>query len=185
LTQSRDGISIHRMRHVLKAVTLCLVLAAPASAYYGARFEPPDGFIYHGCGWDGYSSQAYYNEMLPADHHPLILQVVASMPGTRWCDVGHIVQSLTQNIVHPDGQYIEYGLHFQGRDTWMLESVFALTSTMDHYIDTLAIAPQQFGKPGTLPIFLSDVKARRGIVHRAFVHRCSFPEGPEGSDGKR
>jgi len=149
---SRTGASIHRMRHVLKAVTLCMVMAVPASAYYGARFEPPDGFIYHGCGWDGDSSQARYNEMFPADHHPLILQVVASMPGTRWFDVGHIVQSLTRNIVHPDSQYIEYGLHFQGRDSWMLDSVFALTDSMDHCIDTLAIALTQVGRPFFLRI---------------------------------
>jgi Glycosyl hydrolase family 26 len=125
---------------------------ATASAYYGARFEPPDGFIYHGCGWDGYSSQAYYLAMFPPDHHPLVLQVVADMPGTRWFDVSHIVQSLTRNIVHPDSQYIEYGIHFRGRDTWMLDSVFALTTTMDHYIDTLAIALRTVNRPFFLRI---------------------------------
>jgi len=31
------------------------------------------------------------------------------------------------------------------------------------------------GQRGTLPIFPSDVKARRGIVPRYFIHRCSFP----------
>ena len=140
------------MRHWLKAVLLCLVIAVPASAYYGARFEPPDGFIYHGCGWDGYSSQAHYNAMFPVDHHPLILQVVADMPGTRWFDVAHIVQSLTRNIVHPDSQYIEYGLHFRGNDSTMLDSVFALTTEMDHYIDTVAIALQTVNRPFFLRI---------------------------------
>jgi len=128
------------------------ILVATAAAHYGARFEPPDGFIYHGCGWDGYSSQANYNAMFPPDRHPLVLQVVASMPGTRWFDVSHIVQSLTQHIVHPDSQYIEYGLHFQGRDSWMLDSVFALTTTMDHYIDTLAIALRTVNRPFFLRI---------------------------------
>ena len=141
------------MRHSIPSVLVGLLLTSvPAAAHYGARFEPPDGFIYHGCGWDGYSSQARYNEMFPADHHPLVLQVVASMPGTRWFDVSHIVQSLTHNIVHPDSQYIEYGLHFQSRDSWMLDSVFALTDSMDHYIDTLAIALVQVGRPFFLRI---------------------------------
>jgi len=140
------------MRHVLRAVVLCLFLAVPASAHYGAQFEPADGFIYHGCGWDGYSSQAYYNAMFPDDHHPLILQVVADMPGTRWFDVSHIVQSLTRNIVHPDSQYIEFGLHFRGNDSTMLDSVFALTTEMDHYIDTLATALQTVDRPFFLRI---------------------------------
>jgi len=125
---------------------------ASAPAYYGAKFEPPDGSIYHGCGWDGYSSQAYYNAMFPDDHHPLILQVVADMPGTRWFDVSHIVQSLTRNIVHPDSQYIEYGVHFRGTDSTMLDSIFALTTDMDHYIDTVAIALQTVNRPFFLRI---------------------------------
>jgi hypothetical protein len=138
------------MRRAAIAVVLCAVAAA--SAHYGAKFEPPDEFIYHGCGWDGYSSQANYHAMFPPEHHPLILQVVSSMPGTRWFDVPHLVQSLTRNIVHPDSQYIEFGLHFRGDDSTMLDSVFALTTEMDHYIDTLASALESVGRPFFLRI---------------------------------
>jgi len=132
------------MRSTVCGVTFCL---AVASAYYAAKFEPPDGFIYHGCGWDGYSSQAYYDSMFPTGHDPLILQVVSDMPGTRWFDVSHLVQSLTRNIVHSDSQYIEFGVHFRGRDTLMLDSVFVFTDSLDHYVDTLATALQQVGRP--------------------------------------
>jgi hypothetical protein len=142
--------SIHRMRCAIGAV-LCL-LAATAAAHYGARFEPPDGFVYHGCGWDGYSSQAHYDSLFPPGHDPLVLQVVSDMPGTRRFDVPHLVQSLTRNILHPDSQYIELGLHFRGTDSTMLDSVFALTTEMDHYIDTVAIALQTAGRPFFLRI---------------------------------
>ena len=138
---------------MLKVTIAGLTLfAATTLGYYGAKFEPPDGFIYHGCGWDGYSSQAYYDSLFPTGHDPLMLQVMSEMPGTRWFDVPHLVQSLTRNIVHPDSQYIEFGLHFRGNDSTMLDSVFALTATMDHYIDTVAIALQTVNRPFFLRI---------------------------------
>ncbi|MBU0507790.1 T9SS type A sorting domain-containing protein [bacterium] len=138
------------MRFLLAFVLLATSVAT-AHAHFGARFEPPDGTIYHGCGWNGYDSQAYYNSMFPPSHHPLILQVVAGMPGTRDMDVERVIQSLTAPIVHADSQYVEYGLHFQDR-FGMLDSVFALTTTLDRYIDTLAIAFLAVDRPFFLRI---------------------------------
>lgn len=136
----------------LRFYLLALCVGGVAWPYYGARFEPPDGSVYHGCGWNGDSSQARYSAMFPVNHHPLILQVVADMPGPRGFDVRRVMQSLTQPIVHPDSQFIEYGLHFRERDTTMLDSVFALTGEMDHYIDTLAIALRAVNRPFFLRI---------------------------------
>lgn len=136
-----------------RRTALGLLLAVmTAHGYYGARFEPPDGFIYHGCGWDGDSSQARYNAMFPSDHHPLILQTVADMPGYRGFTVDRVRQSLTRPIVHPDSQYIEYGVHFRDRTGTMLDSVFAFTTTLDHYVDTLATALLIVNRPFFLRI---------------------------------
>ena len=139
------------MNRVLLTATSLFLFASAASAHYGARFEPPDGTILHGCGWNGYDSQANYNAMFPPAHHPLILQAMADMPGTRGLDVARVIQALTEPVVHPDSQFIEYGLHFRDGDG-MLDSVFALTTDMDHYIDTLAMAFLTVNRPFFLRI---------------------------------
>jgi hypothetical protein len=141
------------MLRLTRAFVLLVVLVPAAGfAHYGARYEPADGKIYHGCGWDGYSSQARYNEMFPADHHPLILQVVADVPGYRGYTVDRVVQSLTRLIVHPDSQYVEYGVHLRDSTGTMLDSVFAFTTDFDRYVDTLATALQIVDRPFFLRI---------------------------------
>lgn len=143
--------SYRRFPAGLIIVCVMLTVLHPVFAYYGARFEPPDGTIYHGCGWNGFGSQVFYDSMFPVEHHPLILQAMMEMPGTRGMDVARVIQSLTMNIVHPDSQFTEFGVHFRDRNG-MLDSVFALTTTMDNYIDTLAAAFQAVNRPFFLRI---------------------------------
>ena len=123
-----------------------------AYAHYGARFEPPDGQLYHGVGWNYRESVALYSDMFPEDHHPLILQVNTGLPGTRDTDVARVIRAMTGPIFHPDSQYIEYSLHFTRGGDIMLDSVFALTDSLDHYIDTLAIAFRRVNRPFFLRI---------------------------------
>jgi hypothetical protein len=147
-------IDVEQKKSIIPAVIAIIVILFTfiiCYGYYSAQYEPPDGTIYHGCGWNGYNSQPNYSAMFPSSHHPLILQVVADMPGTRYFDVPHLIQALTNPIVHSDSQYIEYGLHFRNRDG-MLDSVFALTTTMDHYIDTLVAAFLAVNRPFFLRI---------------------------------
>ncbi len=140
------------MRFAITLLFVVILASNPAIAYYGARYEPPDGTIIHGCGWDGYNSQAYYNSMFPSTHHPLVLQAYFSIPGTRTSTVARCIQSMTLSIVHPDSQYIELGVHFTDATNSYLDSVFALTTSLDRYIDTLARAFQQVNRPFFLRI---------------------------------
>jgi len=133
---------------LLAAIALILSTAFSAPAHYGAKFEPPDGRIYHGSGWDFQSSQRRYEEMFPGDKRPLVLQVNISIPGTRGVDVPRLVQSLRRGIVHPDSQFIEFSMHWQGRDALqMLDSVYVFTDQWDRYVDSLEIAFRQVNRP--------------------------------------
>ncbi len=125
-----------------------LSVTAPIFAHYGAKYEPPDGKIYHGSGWDYNGSQRIYEEMFPEGYYPIILQSNVSIPGTRGFDVERAVQSLTRNIVHSDSQYCEFSMHWQGRDTnVMLDSIYVFTDQWDHWVDTLEVAFRQVNKP--------------------------------------
>jgi len=131
--------------HIILAIVIC---AAPLFAHFGAKYEPPDGAIYHGSGWDYNGSQIIYENMFPGDKRPLILQVNVSIPGMRGCDVARTVQALTRNIAHPDSQFIEYSMHWQGRDAAvMLDSVYVFTDQWDHWVDTLEAAFRQVNRP--------------------------------------
>ena len=129
-----------------------LAIISSASAHYGARFEPADGHLYHGVGWNYHESVALYSDMFPEDHHPLVLQVNTGLPGTRDTDVARVIRAMTTPIFHPDSQYIEYSLHFTRGGDIMLDSVFALTDELDNYIDTLAIAFNHVDRPFFLRI---------------------------------
>jgi len=136
------------MRIAFLSLFLVLLVASSSFAHYGAKYEPPDGKIYHGSGWDYNGSQRIYEDMFPGDHRPLILQVNVSIPGTRGTDVARTVQAFTRNITHPDSQYIEYSMHWQGRDaTVMLDSIYVFTDQWDRYVDTLEAAFRQVNRP--------------------------------------
>jgi len=136
------------MRTHVVALLLALSITSTASAHYGAKFEPPDGKIYHGSGWDYSGSQRAYEEMFPGDQRPLILQSNVSIPGTRGTDVARLVQTFSRNITHPDSQYIEFSMHWQGRDaTVMLDSIYLYTDQWDQYVDMLDSAFRQVNRP--------------------------------------
>ena len=100
------------MRAATALLILIFLLSSPVFAHYGARFEPPDGAIYHGSGWDYNSSQSLYEGMFPAGHAPLILQTNNSIPGSRGTSVARVVAALTHPVVHSDSQYVEFSLHW-------------------------------------------------------------------------
>ena len=133
---------------IMTIVLSVFILTSVANAHYGAKYEPPDGKIYHGSGWDYTGSQAIYEAMFPAEQVPLILQSNISIPGTRGYDVARAIQSLTRNIVHEDSQYCEFSMHWQGRDAMlMLDSIYVYTDEWDHWVDTLEIAFRQVDRP--------------------------------------
>jgi hypothetical protein len=116
------------------------------------KYEPPDGFIYHGVGWNYNNSVSLYQEMMPEDRQPLLLQTMSAIPGTRPISVEKILGGLNYPYQDPDKQYVEYGIHFQKTQEEPYDSVFAYTNEMDHYMDSLAIAFKQHGKPFFLRI---------------------------------
>jgi len=136
------------MLRLIVAIAVIPLLVLIASAHYGAKFEPPDGRIYHGSGWDYNGSQSIYENMFPGDRRPLILQVNVSIPGTRGTDVARTIAALTRPIVHEDSQFVEYSMHWQGRDAaMMLDSIYVFTDLWDGYVDTLEAAFRQVNRP--------------------------------------
>jgi hypothetical protein len=86
--------------------------------------------------------------MFPSDKHPMIMQVNISIPGTRGVTVERIIQSLTQPVAHPDSQYVEFSMHWQGPDaTVMLDSIYLYTDQWDQYVDMLETAFKQVNRP--------------------------------------
>jgi len=129
-------------------ILLSLLLAGAAVAHFGAKFEPPDGRIYHGSGWNYIDSHRRYEEMFPGDKRPLILQTNVSIPGTRGTDVARLVRGMEQMIIHPDSQFVEFSMHWQGRDAAvMLDSIYVHTDQWDRYVDTLEIAFRRVNRP--------------------------------------
>jgi len=130
------------------SIIFSLILITPTFAHYNAKYEPPDGKIYHGSGWNHIDSQHNYENIFPAGYAPLILQSNISIPGTRGFDVARGVQALTRNIVHPDSQFCEFSMHWQGRDALvMLDSIYVHTDEWDHWVDTLEIVFRQIDRP--------------------------------------
>ncbi|NQT35674.1 T9SS type A sorting domain-containing protein [bacterium] len=140
-----------RLLYIFVFLSLSAIFSV-ASAHFGAKYEPPDGQLYHGVGWNYRESVRLYSEMFPDDHHPLILQVNTALPGIRDMNVERVIAGLTNPIFHPDSQYIEYSLHFTRDGVHMLDSVFALTDELDNYIDTLEIAFNRVDRPFFLRI---------------------------------
>jgi hypothetical protein len=141
--------------NILRAISIVMLIAvvsrpAPSRAYWGALYEPPDGKVYHGVGW-GRDQQTIYDTIFAEDTHPLILQVMADLPGTRGMTVPRLTAALSDPIMHPDSQYIELGVHFKD-GSHVYDSVFAFTDRLDDYIDTMAIAFNSYGRPFFLRI---------------------------------
>jgi hypothetical protein len=136
------------MRIFAITLTSLLLSASLSFAHYGAKYEPPDGKIYHGSGWDYSGSQRIYENMFPGDKRPLILQVNTSIPGTRGTSVARMMQGLTQPIVHADSQFVEFSMHWQGRDaSVMLDSIYFYTDQWDQYVDMLDSAFMLTNRP--------------------------------------
>jgi hypothetical protein len=134
--------------------------------FYGAKYEPPDGKVYHGVGWH-IASQINYMNMFPADKKPLLVQHITAMPGTRGMSVSGILKAFSQSHISPDSQYMEMSTHFEDNNG-PLDSVFAYTSQMDHYIDTMAIALKTHGRPVFLRIGLEMNGAWNGYTPWTF-----------------
>ncbi len=117
-----------------------------------AKYEPPDGYVYHGVGWNYRNSIPNYLEMMPEDEQPLLLQTMSAIPGTRTLTVEKVLKGLQHEWMSPDSQYVEYGVHFHKSQDEPYDSLFAYTDELDHYMDTLAMAFNQHGKPFFLRI---------------------------------
>ncbi len=111
-----------------------------------AKYEPPDGRVYHGVGWNYKNSIADYLDMMPDTLQPLFFQATMGLPGTRGMTVAGVLRALSPPGIDTSRQYVELGIHFKGRNG-TTDSLFVFTSTLDRYIDTLAVAFKKFGKP--------------------------------------
>lgn len=116
------------------------------------KFEPADGKIYHGVGWDYKNSVPNYLEMTPETQQPLLFQTMFSIPGTRGVTVEKIIGGLAPEAMDTNKQYIEFGVHFHKTQDEPYDSIFAYTNEMDHYMDSLAIAMKAVNRPFFLRI---------------------------------
>jgi hypothetical protein len=130
---------------IFHSIYLIIFIYSTVSIFAQAKYEPPDGKIYHGVGWH-IASQINYQNMFPAHRRPLLVQHMIAMPGTRGISVDRILQSFSQPHISPDSQYMEVSTHFEDRDG-PLDSVFAFTNQIDSCIDIIADAFKQHGKP--------------------------------------
>ena len=117
-----------------------------------AKYEPDDGYIYHGVGWNYQNSIPNYLDMMPYDQQPLLFQTMSAIPGTRPLTVEKIQKGLKHDWMDPHKQYTEYGVHFHKTQDEPYDSLFAFTNEMDHYIDSLALAFKRHDEPFFLRI---------------------------------
>ena len=145
---------------------LLLSLHSTTFSYYGAKYEPPDGKIYHGLGWHK-QSQINYMAMFPADRLPLLVQHMIPLPGNRGMTTQKILDAFNADHLYPDSQYMEVSAHFSDNVN-VLDSLFAHTGDLDSCIDTLAKALLAHNKPVFLRIGLEMNGAWNGYTPWTF-----------------
>ncbi|HEX9934377.1 MAG TPA: glycosyl hydrolase [bacterium] len=119
-----------------------------------ALFEPEDGVVYHGVGW-GDEAQTNYCAMFAGDKQPLLFQNIFAIPGgARLLTVARILEALDPPNMHHEKQFAELSVHFMLGDETAVDSAFTFTGQYDSYIDTLAQALIQNGRPVFLRIGL-------------------------------
>ena len=116
-----------------------------------AKYEPTDGYVYHGVGWNYENSVQIYMDMMPDTLQPLIIQSIAGLPGTRGLSVEKVLQAMMPLGIDTNRQYVEFSISFNDEDG-ATDSAFAAGSRLDHYMDTLAIAFKQYSRPFFLRI---------------------------------
>ncbi len=119
-----------------------------ATAYYGAKYEPPDGKIYNGVGWQR-QAQISYQDMLPDSLQPLLFQNMSDLPGMiarGGMTVANLLRAFRAEHINQETQYIELSTHFQHNGV-IVDDVFWNSDEFDGYIDTLAIAFREYGRP--------------------------------------
>lgn len=144
------------MRFLLAVFISLILLVSTADAYFGAKYEPPDGETYHGVGWHG-ASQNAYQRMMPDDEQPLLHQSMNTLPGYMrrgGMTVQGLLTAFSPDNFNPRTQYAEISVHFElnttrgdSSITVITDTTFALNDTYDSYIDTMAIAFRQHGRP--------------------------------------
>ncbi|MBT3233688.1 MAG: T9SS type A sorting domain-containing protein [Calditrichaeota bacterium] len=119
-----------------------------SSAHYGAKYEPPDGKTIHGLGWHGASQDAYM-EMMPDTLQPLIFQMMKDVPGISGrggLTVTNLLAAFRAENINQRTQFVEWSFHFRD-DGVVIDREFADTREYDGYIDTVAIALREYGRP--------------------------------------
>jgi len=130
-------------------------LISAADAHYGARYEPPDGTTYHGVGWHS-ASQIAYGEMFPDSLQPLLHQSMVPLPGYMrrgGMTVAGLLRAFAPGHFDSETQYPEISVHFSLEGD-PVDNEFADSDQYDGYIDTMAIALREFGRPVFLRIGL-------------------------------
>jgi|GEM_PF-2429242 len=136
------------MKFLTAIIFLMAILSPTANAHYGAKFEPPDGKIYHGVGWQVQAQNAY-SEMMPDTLQPLVFQMMSDLPGMMLrggMTVENLLRMFRAEHINQESQYIELSTHFK-RNGETVDEQFLNQDALDGYIDTLAIAIREYGRP--------------------------------------
>ena len=150
---------------VMIGMILIISIHFRLTAQEGTLFEPPDGIIYHGVGW-GSNAQIEYSSIFSPQNRPLLFQSIFGIPGNpqRPLTVARIFGMLRPDHIDPDQQFTELSVQFAEADDKILDSLFAFTDSLDHYIDTLAQALNIHDRPIFLRIGLEMNGAWNGYT---------------------
>jgi len=141
----------HRL--VISVILLTLAAVSISPAHFGAQYEPPDGNTYHGVGWQIQAQNAYCG-MFPDSLQPLLHQSMHALPGYMrrgGMTVAGLLRGLAPDNFDAETQYPEISVHF-GLEGEAADDVFANSDRYDNYIDTLATALGEYGRPVFLRI---------------------------------
>ncbi|MEX0736093.1 MAG: glycosyl hydrolase [Bacteroidota bacterium] len=178
---------------------LCLLCLLSMGEAQLAKFEPPEGKVYHGVGQQDKGVQEYIAAMGDS-LHPLVNKIYFDVPGSRPGEYNKLRALLLANKVA--GIFVELSIGFQDGNN-STDSLIAESTVYDATIDSIAAVCKEYGlrllvRPGFEfngswfgyhPYFY--VKAFRKVVDRftatgirdsVAFQWCYYPAGPNDFD---
>lgn len=108
-----------------------------------AKFEPPDGMVYHGVGQSNNGVSEYIIALADSTIHPISHNFYYDIPGTRGDKFNELRQTLAAE--RQIGRIPHLSIAMTDGKIWT-DSVIATGSRYDYIIDSIAAICKQFGK---------------------------------------
>jgi hypothetical protein len=136
----------------LVAALACLLLTNQVGFSYQsglALLEPPDGKVYHGTGTAFSTHVGYLAALADSTIYPKVRSIFLSVPGTR--PPAMVFRGLREFFASADthGFIPEVGLFLvtsQASDTGATDSIIAVSTVYDSFLDSIIAISQNYGK---------------------------------------